>query len=278
MIGQLNLAVWAWAESLRGLRTRAVLVPFLVLAGIQALLLLAMTQFYQPFLSWLLVPLVRAAGGGSGALHYPQFYLVLPSAFSRLSVIMDFVLGTFFIGVGFLWIWRSASGLPEGRPWKEVWREYLRLILLRLPVVLVLLLIYELVPRLLGGELRGNTLRLFRYGSFFLAAVTEWIFLFTPLALLAQGRSIRGSFRESFAMLGRAPLAGFLIVFVPNLVQLPLSAVMRRTDAVIRNLAPETVGWILLATVLITMAVNYIVVASAVRVFGARSGAVEGAR
>jgi hypothetical protein len=277
MISQLNLAVWAWIESVRGLRQRGVILPFLVLAGLQSALVLLFTQFYQPVLSWFLVPLLRLLGGGA-VLHYPQFFAVLPALFSRANLGFDWLFGTLVTGVGFLWIWRSAAGLPLGRPWSEAGRQYLRLLVLRLPVVVLLIVLYELLPRLLtggGGELRGNALRVMRYGAFVLAVAAEWVFLFTPLALLAQRRSVAGSFRESYAMLGRAPLAGFLIVLVPNLVQLPLSTLMRRSQSITTNLAPETVAWLLIGSILVTVAVNYTVVAAAVRVFGARSAVGE---
>jgi hypothetical protein len=78
MVSQLNLALWAWLESLRDLRRGRLWIPFLALALAQGTFVLLLTQFHRPFFSWLLAPLVKALGGPA-SLHYPDFYLLLGS-------------------------------------------------------------------------------------------------------------------------------------------------------------------------------------------------------
>ena len=58
---------------------------------------------------------------------------------------------------------------------------------------------------------------------------------------------------------------------IPNAVHLPLAAALRRTELIIRTLSPEMVGWTVLVSILVYVAVNYFTIASAGRVFGARA-------
>jgi len=67
-----------------------------------------------------------------------------------------------------------------------------------------------------------------------------------------------------------------LIVLVPNLIQVPLSLIMRRADQVLRALTPEMVAWLVLISIVLYVLINYIVIASAVRVFGSRAAELPG--
>jgi hypothetical protein len=278
MIGQLNLTLWAWIESARGLRRKRVWGPFLIMGGIEVLCLLALTGFYHPLLSWLMAPLVRLAGS-EVLLHYPEFYIGLPGLFSRVSLATDWLFGSVFFGTAALLIWRLAAGVPQGDPYVEARRSYFDLLLLRTPALLLAILVFFFLPRILsgaGGEIHGNRLRLLRYGGFLAAVGVDALFLYGPVARLVARRSLGGSFRETLHLASRVPLATFLVVLVPNLVQIPLSAALRRSDVVVRNLAPETVFWMVLASVLVYLAINYFIVSSAVRIFGARAASLGG--
>jgi hypothetical protein len=280
MIDQLNLIVWAWIESFRGMKQRGIWIPFLCLALVQWILLLLLVGFYQPFLAWLLVPLLKAAGAGM-VLHYPQLYLALPTLFSRASLLVDFVVGTLFFGLGFLMVYAAAAGLSGQGAWEQTRRAYLKLLAVRFPSALFTGLLFFVLPRLLPSgeaELHGQALRLLRYGTFLAGVAVEALFVYAPLALLVPKRSLGGAFRETFALAGRMPLATLLVVLGPNLIQLPMAAVLRRSDSVVQNLTPEAVGWMMAGSVAIYALINYLIIGSAVRIFGARSQTVAGGR
>lgn len=278
MLGQLNLTVWAWIESLRDLRRIRVWRPFLLLAAAQILVLLLLTQFYRPTFQWLLVPLLERITSAE-VLHYPAFYVFLPGIFSQVNLLLDWILGSLVFGAAFLIILHTALGLSDRESWRLAARRYGPLLLVRLPLVLLLIGIAWLLPGWLaqGGVLEGNRLRLVRYGGFLLGVLAEVLFLYAPLLLLAESRSIGRALRGALGLAFRVPLATLLAVLIPNLVQLPTSWVLRRSDVLVRNLAPETVVVLIGVAILAYVFINYFIVASAVRIYGARAAGPGGA-
>ena len=279
MLAQLNLTVWAWIESFKDLKRRAVWAPFLWMVLIQSLVLLALTEFYRPVFSWILVPILKGVGDVR-MLHYPAFFSVLPAFYGRFDLVLDVFFGSLFFGTAYLVLFRVASRMPVGDAWNAGRRSYLVLLLLRLPLVLLVVLASWGLPLLLGGKpgvgLEGKALREARYGSFLIGVLGESLCLYAPLARLVAGRSLFGSFGDSLRLAARVPLATMLVVLLPNLLQLPVAAAIRRSDTIITNLTPEVVAWLLFAGILVYTGVNYVVIGSAVRIFGAR-GAEKGA-
>jgi len=246
---------------------------------VQTLALLSLTEFHRPVLSRLVAPLV-AAGVGPEVLHYPGFFLVLPQIYSRVNLALDLVAGSLIFGAAVLILWTTATGRATTGEWAAARRRWPALFLLRLPVVLLPVLFYAAVPALAGEAAAGQAtlIRTVRYGGFLMAVVAEALFLYGPLAMLARGRPLGAALRETVALAVKVPLATLLIVLVPNLAHLPLAAAMRRTQAIAVNLTPETVGWLLFLSILVYVAVTYLSLASAVRVYGARASAAEGGR
>lgn len=272
MLSQLNLTVWAWIEAVRDLRRVRVLQPFLVLAAVQLVVLLLLTQFYRPGLSALMVPMLSRVQDGA-ALHYPQFYIFLPGIFSQANLVIDWLFGSLVFGTAFLTVWYVAFGRQEEGSWRRARKRYLGLLLVRLPLILLLVGAATIIPEMLAGDggLAGTRLRMVRYGSFFVGAFVEMLFVFAPLILLAESRSVGQALRKGLMLAAKVPLATALIVLVPNLVQIPTGWVFRRADSVVRNLSPELVAVLVGASVIVYVFVNYFIVASAVRVYASRA-------
>lgn len=273
-MSQLNLAVWALWESLKDLKRAKLWAPFLVLGIAQLLLVLALTQFHQPLFSWLFVPFLRSTFGPA-VLHYPIFFLALPDLFTRINMFVDYLLGCLTLGVASLLIWRAAARDPIGHPWGEAGRRYLSLFLGRTPAFVLILAMSLGLPRLLGvnGEdAPGSAVRFMRYGSFFIGVVIESFFVYTPILLMVEGRSVGRALQGAFQLFLREPVATLIFVLLPNLVQLPVAYSLRRSDQVMEKLSPEMVTALVMATICAYVVVNYFMVASAVRVYGARQG------
>ena len=276
MINQLNLTLWAWIESVRSLRRGAVWLPFVVMFLIQALFLLFLTQFHRRILSWFMVRVLRLIAGAAtpAVVHYPTLYEALPQLFSPINLVLDWLIGSLLWGIAFVMLWRHAAGEEPSGPVAAVRRRWGALLLLRLPITLLPALFFLLVPILVpegSDTFKGNSLRAFRYGGFLFGVVVESLLIYGPLFLLQHGRSVGEAYRESIRLALRAPVATLLIIMIPNAVHLPLAAALRRTELIIRTLSPEMVGWTVLVSILVYVAVNYFTIASAVRVFGARA-------
>ncbi|MCA9729993.1 MAG: hypothetical protein KC729_20075, partial [Candidatus Eisenbacteria bacterium] len=272
MLSQINLALWAWLESFRDFRRGRVWVPFVLLGFVQLAVVLLLTQFYRPVVSAFLVPLVRLLVGPT-ALHYPQFYMALPSAFGRLNPFLDWLVGSFILGAAALVLWHTALGLGQRGTWSVAARRYLSLLGVRLPLLALLLGVAWVLPTLIlpdAGELRGNSLRMFRYGTFVFGVLLEMLFVYAPVVLLLEPASVGPALLRGFRMVGKVPLATALVVGGPNLFQLPISWALRRSDTVVQSLNPELVIAMLAGAVVLYVGINYFILASVVRIYGAR--------
>ena len=103
---QLSLLLWSWIETSRNLGRARLWGPFLAFAMVQWLAVLLLTQFHRPILAGILIPLIRLLGGGS-VLHYPAFYMALPTLFSRASLVLDLFFGAWLFGAAFLFFWQA---------------------------------------------------------------------------------------------------------------------------------------------------------------------------
>jgi hypothetical protein len=157
-------------------------------------------------------------------------------------------------------------------------RRYLSLLAVRLPLLLLLMAVAWFLPSLLipeGAVLEGNQLRLIRYGTFALGVLLEMAFVYAPVVLVIESTSVLPALGRALRVLGRAPLATLLIVGVPNLAQIPVNWALRRADVVVQNLTPELVLALVVGTILVYVGINYFILASAVRIFGARGASRE---
>lgn len=277
MLDQLNLALWSWIEALKDLRRTRILAPFLLFFLVQCLVILLIAQFHRPLVSWFMVPLLTVLEGKQ-VLHYPQSFLFLPETFSRFNIAVDLLVGSFVFAAAYLTVWKVVTADDQERPWSDAAAFWGKMLLLRIPMQVLVLLIVAVVPALFatgGREVSGNALRVLRYGSLFGSIVVEALFAFTPLYLLVERRGLGESWLRGFAMSLRLPLATLLVVMVPNLAQLLIGAVLRRSDMIVQKLAPEMVGWVLVLVALLYVGMNYFITASVVRIYGAR-GVEEG--
>jgi hypothetical protein len=281
MIGQLNLALWAVIESFRGPRRSALWPPFLLVFAINAVALFLLTQFHRPLLAWFLAPLLRTVTGPS-AVHYPGFYLNLPIVFSLFNVLSDVIVASWLFGTAWLIAWKLATGLDPRGSMSEAGRAYGKLLVLRLPVSLLPLLVSVVVPMLLpvreDGTLGPMAQRFQRGGVFLVGVLIESVFLFGPAALLLGKRTLRGAFADTFRMAGRVPLAAFLVVLVPNSVNLLIDYAVRHREALILRMAPEVMGLIILAAIGTYTFAAFFVITAGVRIWGARGIGQEGGR
>jgi len=91
-------------ESVAMLRSPSILLPFVIFAAVQSLVLMSCAFFTVPPLSTVMVPLIRLISGEQ-SLHFPMHFVLLPgiyhSIYLPLVVIVGFVLfGRAVFGMG----------------------------------------------------------------------------------------------------------------------------------------------------------------------------------
>jgi len=273
-MGQVSLLLWSWIETTRDFARGRLWGPFLAFTLVQWAAILLLTQFDRPLFSPILAPLLKMAAGDA-VLHYPIFYLALPTIFTELGLILDVFVGVWFIGAAYLLFWQADHPAePRRGVFGRATGSYGKLVGARLPVVILLLAMLFVLPRLVFGTGPGPTgsaQRFVRYGSFLGGVVLEGLFLYAPLAILVERRSIGGALKRSFGLACRMPVATLGAVLIPSLVQLPIAAVFRRVERMVTNMSPEIVAWALALAVLVYTVATFFVVGSSARLFRIRT-------
>jgi hypothetical protein len=274
---QLSLLLWAWIHTTRNFGQSRLWGPFLVYALLQALALFLLTQFHRPILSPVLVPFLRAAGGEAG-VHYPVFFLALPVVFSRLMLLFDLMFGAWLFGVAFLLFWqadRPTEPATSGR--RVATRAWGRLILARLPVAIGLGLFVLWLPAVIADaeSPSGWALRGLRYGTLAAGSLLEALFLYAPLLILVEGMKVSAALKRSVQLFLRVPVATFGAVLIPNLVQIPLSYVLYRSETIVSRLSPEIVGWAVLCTIAVYSLATFYIVGVGTRLFRVQTEGLE---
>lgn len=274
----LALVFWAWIETARNLPRLRLWGPLLLYYLIQCGAIALLTEFHRPPWTPLLAPLLRSMAG-EAALHYPVLYLALPSVFSRLSLGLDLVFGAWLIGAAFL-NFRMVDRPTEraGGALAQAARSWPRLVLLRLPVILLLYATITLLPRLLfggEGEIGGSTLRSIRYGTFLTGVILEALFLYAPLVLLVEGRGILGALGRSLRIFARLPAATMAVVLIPNLVQLPIGYVLRHAETIVTRMSPEVVAWVLAIAAGVYLIATFFIVGAGARLYRVETEGLE---
>ncbi len=275
---QISLLLWSWIETTRTVARGRLWGPFLVFALVQGGAIVLLTQFHKPVLAPVLIPLLRLVGG-EAVLHYPVFYIALPSIFSMLVIILDLFVGAWLLGAGFLLFWQADHPAePAQGAFGRARKAYGKLVLARVPLVLLVIVLLFLLPRaLLGpsGTVSGFTLRAVRYGSVLVGSILEAFFLYAALAILVEGRSVGAAWKRSFSLAAEMPAATIGAVLVPNLIQIPVSSILRRSESIVRSLSPEVVAWVLFLAVLLYTVVAFYVVGAGARLFRIRTERAE---
>lgn len=273
-MGQLSLLLWSWIETTRNLGRGRIWGPFLLLVLIQWAALLILTQFHQNLLAPLLVPVIRLLAG-EGAMGYPVFFVALPTIYNAFGIVLDLVFGAWLLGAGFLLFWQADRPADPGIGGiRRARASYIPLLLARLPLALSIIVLLVVLPRLFLGSadaLPGNAVRVVRYGSILVASMIEGLFLYAPLSILVEGKGAGAAIRRSMGLALRAPVATVGAVLVPNLIQIPVSAVFRRSDQIVRNMAPEMIGWLLALAILLYAVAAFYMVGSGARLFRIRT-------
>jgi hypothetical protein len=279
-MGQISLLLWSWIETTRDFARGRLWGPFLALALVEWGVILLLTQFHRSIFAPIMVPVLRLIGGDK-VLHYPTFYLALPQIYSQLGIVLDALVSAWFLGAAFLLFWQADHPAePQRGAFSRATANYGKLVCARLPLTIALVAMLVLVPRLLGAnaaEASGSTQRLARYGSFMGGVLLESIFLYAPLAILVERRSVGGAIRRSVSLAAKMPVATIGVVIVPALVELPVSALFRRTDKMVLNMSPEVVAWALVLSVTAYRVASFFIVGACARLFRIRTEGAAGA-
>jgi hypothetical protein len=263
-----GMVVWAvrsaFACALRG----RIWLPFLVIAGIQAVMLAILLNFHRGILSPLVVPVIKGFAGPA-ATHYPNFYLALPIVFSRLSLVLSVLVTCLMVGASIVLFAQAFGRVPYMEAWKIARKHYLALVVATAILAACLFAVPYvslLVPRdlmmtngMARWGVRGLLLLLSILVQSFMIYAAAWILLRNERPLKAVADSFRLA-RSTF-------LATFVIVALPALLLYPLSFLDSRGDLFVTKFRPEALTGLILIQIFLELLVGFVLVGATTRIF-----------
>lgn len=265
----IGVAGWAWRSVLPLSIRPAIWLPFLIIAAFQGLALLVLTNFHNPALLPVALPIVNLLGGGE-ATHYPFFFFALPTLYSRAGIAIAVFISSVAAGAATL-LFARHFGVEPGTdgPWKTAIRRAPVLIavgLLFSGILFGISMLPSLFPQeqVLGSRVLRWGSRLMTLGLFILvqslaAYSTAWIVL--------RGHQIFPAVRDSIRVTIRTFLPTLIVFGVPALLIYPLSYLASRGDLFVTKLNPETVTMILGIRIGLELILTFFLVGAITRLF-----------
>ncbi len=267
---QLNALIWGWAETFRALGRRVALGPFLVYAGVQGFVVVAIGWFALPGIRAVMVPLLRWRFTDA-ALHYPSNFLVLRAGLAQTDIVLSIVLGALVTGAAVHLFSTSWAGRPssEGEGWREAGRRYVPLIVVTLVAVAASQLATRLPMQLWGylADVRPLRFRLLRMLVVAVVLAVQALLIYAPAAVMLRRDGPLRAIGRSFRMAFRAPITTYLIVAVPTAVELAPAWLSRQSALIAERFSPEMLVGVMFAWIVILLFIGYVVVGSSTRVF-----------
>jgi hypothetical protein len=267
LVQQFNALIWSWSETLR---RRVALVPLVVYAGVQ-LIVLAMLVFfaYPPFASTV-APLIRWRLG-EAALHYPTCYLALRSSFGQADVVISVVIGA-VVTAAAVWLFASyytGGDAKAGDGWREAFKRFIPVILTAF-VAMVLVQLVTRVPTTFWGHLaddRPARFRMLRMAAIAVVLAVQALFVYAIPYILLGRRRIGGAIGGSFALAFKNPVTTYLIVAVPTALELLPAWLSKNGATIAYRFAPEGLTVVLVVWVAVILYSTYFTLGAATRFF-----------
>jgi hypothetical protein len=249
-------------EAKRMLRAGNVVLPFVVFAAVQCLVLLALASFpFRPF-SAFMVPVVEWLGGPN-ALHYPSHYLLLPEMYHRVYLPLVATVGfalfgwaVFMMGDRFA---REGARVPTAPPLAR-----------SLPAMVVVGVVYvaaaTAVPALftwLGGLVSSDPIaRLVNLAGALGSVAVQALMVYALLFIRTAGSGPVDALRRSAACARPRFAVTALLLLTVVLAHLPIDSLLAQPDKVVLKFKPELVLYLLAAGVVVELITSYILFAA----------------
>ena len=263
-----GMVVWAVRSAAACALRARIWVPFLVIAGIQILALVIVMNFHRGLLTPLVVPVIKGLSG-PGVTHYPNFYLLLPVVFSRLSLLLSVLVTCIMVGAAIV-LFAQAFGRAEHlKPWKTARKRYPALFIAT-AILAAGLFAVPYLGRLVPQEtlLENSMVRWAARGVLFflsilfqslLVSAAAWILLRNEHALRAVGDSMKLT-RSTF-------VPTFVLVALPAVLLYPLGFLSSRSDLFLNKFRPEALAGIILLQIFLELLFGFLLVGAITRIF-----------
>jgi len=260
----------AWKNCAASLKQGQIFLLFIVYAALQISFVFILMFFAYPPFSSFLVPLVQRFFG-EPALHYPNNFLILPSLFFWVNLLLSGLLGVILIGATTNLFTMSYHNKPVklGKGLGRTMPHYLILLAIWVVETGALLAVFIGVPALLDKIYfftRAGNLPL-QLTTSFIAIIVGSFFVYTTALIVLENAGPGKAVVKSLSMFKNYPLISILLIGIPNLIRMPIDLLSGKTQFLVSQFSPEIVAAVLILSILISVFANYFLVGTVTRYF-----------
>lgn len=252
----------AWMFALRGVRRARTREPFVLVGGIQLILLIALGHFHTPALAGFLTPVVRWLGG-EGATHYPDHFWALPEVIRGADTILAILFTFIAWGVATLRFSERAA------PWSAGFRRSGALMgigLLSAGTVWIITSLFDLIP--IEITMRSFIIRMgFQGIELLMIVLVQSLLAYAIAFVLLDGRTFGGALAGSVGFFRQRWMTTFLLLALPAAILFPMTFFLFEMNMDEAGLVPEGVGMLLTVRLVIRVFFDVLVVGGLTFVF-----------
>ncbi len=271
-----------WNITLKGLkRSPCILLPFTIVAFIEGISLSLLFLAPRPPLSTLLAPPIRKFVGES-YLHYPYNFLMLPSLFDYVNIIITIFIASLMIA----WSVGMIKEINEGNFHNLMYHTFISAIKRYLAVVIVYIIVTFLIAGIFNSVkfLSMNSspyvkfvnqwtfMQMAMICSFLITIAIESFFVYIIPLMIISKRGIIRAIKESFSIGRQIFLPTFFLILIPNLLNGIITYLEQKNYLSVYAPFPEVTLFLLGGKILLTLFTTYLTVVSITILFLWRKG------
>ncbi len=262
MLDSLNRYFAAWLFTLRGIFNGWVLLSFAAVALIQGgLLWLLANAPSTPFNGWP-IEFLRYWFDIDAIGHYPAHFIVLPTMFFRLSVIIYGLVGIIAFGLTTCSFARRFSGEwnYSGGYFAATFSKYIPMFIVWLVPSVIVILAIPYFNELFSDWAYASPRRqlVVDLASRVLVLLFMSLWAYTTVMLVFDRRNILQAVGGSFRRFLRRPFATFFLLAVPYAITIPFSLLTTQSTEIAHRFRPDTIVIVLIAVIISQFLANCI--------------------
>jgi hypothetical protein len=269
MLDSLNRYFAAWLATLKAMFTPWVWGPFLLLAGIQCLLLWLLVIAPSPTFGGWPIELLRYWFGPAVG-HYPAHLVVTPYMFFRLAILLYGIFGIVAYAMATGAFARKFTGAWDGPGnfFSSALKRYLPLFVIWLVTTGIIFFALMRIPEVMADWTYGSPRRdLFvNVASRIVMLLFMSFWAYTTVLLIVERSSLLTAVRTSCRRFLRHPMATFFLLGIPYAITIPFSLMASKSAHLAQQFRPETIVFALIL-VIITQFVAMIITCGSVTYF-----------
>ncbi len=260
-----------------------IMFPFLILAVIDLIGMIALFVFEQPPLNKFLAPIVfRFLHYGPQSLHYPFNLLLLSSLFQYLQMFTSIIIGTLMSGLTINGVqqYYQTGEISYKVAFKNAVFKYVNLFIITLAVFFLIAFFYGVEkvilikllskgPSFLGIHDKDWTMIGLIFAVIGISGIIQSLLVYAQPSIMLDNKNFVVAIFRSLYYAFTNCFGTLLLVVIPLLFFLPITLVKNNFMPLMKISAPEIVFVVLVLGTLITMAINIVITISSTRMYAA---------